>query len=578
MLSKILIMTLSIAAGERVSRKRASPIPDRLELTGSTPPNATLGSIDVALVSRDYPGLQGVIQDRSDPTSPRYAQWLTTEEVTAFVGATDEAIEKVGMWMRSVGLEPVLNNHKDILTAADAPAAKVEALLGARLHAYHDRVTSTVVHRIAGDYSIPSDIARHVAHVFPVHSMPVKHFGRPSMVAATSPSLATAADWPHDCKDIHHTGPNPYPVTPAVTRALYNYSSEPSTNASTIAALLPGPIGVDTAAITYVQSNCGLPIHKLDRFVGTNSESRCTGSHPSEDICLEASMDSQIIGTTAIGCQTQFWNGGEGSFISLFKGINDAGDAAPKVFSFSFGDSETDRDDDAPVTDRELAKSVAKGITLVCSSGDNGAHKVGAKFVANYPASSTYILSVGSTSLATMGVLTSGEVAVKEEYSSGGFSSLFGAPAWQSNFTANYLQSGVKMPSSGYTATGRGVPDIAALGGDSTGAWAVRFGRGSWTDGTGTSTSGPFIASLVAKLNAARLSKGKGTMGLLTPWLYSKAHSRTGSLRDVTKGCNGANPNGSGGTSGWCAAAGWDPVTGLGAPNYGLLEELALAA
>jgi subtilase family serine protease len=164
MLSKILIMTLSIAAGERVSRKRASPIPDRLELTGSTPPNATLGSIDVALVPRDYPGLQGVIQDRSDPTSPRYAQWLTTEEVTAFVGATDEAIEKVGTWMRSVGLEPVLNNHKDILTAADAPAAKVEALLGARLHAYHDRVTSTVVHRIAGDYSIPSDIAPHVAH------------------------------------------------------------------------------------------------------------------------------------------------------------------------------------------------------------------------------------------------------------------------------------------------------------------------------------------------------------------------------------------------------------------------------
>eukprot|EP00966_Prymnesium_polylepis_P293321 6775041-Prymnesium_polylepis.1 len=99
-------------------------------------------------------------------------------------------------------------------------------------------------------------------------------------------------------------------------------------------------------------------------------------------------MDAQIIGTTAIGCKTQFWNGGEDSFISVFKSINDAGDAAPKVFSLSFGDPETERDDDVPITDRELAKSVAKGITLVASSGDNGANRVKANFVANYPASS----------------------------------------------------------------------------------------------------------------------------------------------------------------------------------------------
>jgi tripeptidyl-peptidase-1 len=155
---------------------------------------------------------------------------------------------------------------------------------------------------------------------------------------------------------------------------------------------------------------------------------------------------------------------------------------------------------------------------------------------------------------------------------------MFSAPTWQTNFTAKYLRSGVRMPTSGYTATARGVPDIAALGGDSTGAWAIRFGRGKWTDGAGTSTSGPFIASLVAKLNAARLGKGKGTMGLLTPWLYSQVYSRAGALRDVTEGCNAANPNQIGSTTGWFAAAGWDPVTGLGTPNYRLLEELALAA
>merc|ERR1719265_2165881 len=92
---------------------------------------------------------------------------------------------------------------------------------------------------------------------------------------------------------------------------------------------------------------------------------------------MEASIDTQIISTTAIGCHTEFWNGGLGSFVSLFKAINDAGDAAPRVFSFSFGDPETERDDDVLSTDKEMAKAVAKGITLVCASGDAGAGKTG---------------------------------------------------------------------------------------------------------------------------------------------------------------------------------------------------------
>merc|ERR1711907_694581 len=146
----------------------------------------------------------------------------------------------------------------------------------------------------------------------------------------------------------------------------------------------------------------------------------------------------------------------------------------PRVFSFSFGDPETERDDDVKNVDKELAKIVAKGITLVCSSGDNGAGKQLFKYVTNYPASSPYVLSVGSTSLKTDGNIHGGEVAVKDGYSSGGFSSLFTAPAWQTSFTKAYLASGAKRPSSGFSRTGRGVPDIAVLGNN----WALVY-RGS---------------------------------------------------------------------------------------------------
>jgi tripeptidyl-peptidase-1 len=339
--------------------------------------------------------------------------------------------------------------------------------------------------------------------------------------------------------------------------------------------MLPPEIGVDHTAVAYIQKNCGLPEHAFDKFVGKNHESDCSKRKPSEDECFEAAIDSQIIATTAIDCHTEFWSP-DTSFIGMFKFINDKGDAAPKVFSMSFGDVETERDDDTKDTEKEFAKIVAKGITMVASSGDNGAgqHGLSKTYKTNYPASSKYVLSVGGTSLKKLGEMRSGEVAVKDGYSSGGFSGLWTAPSWQGSATQDYLKSGAKMPSSGFSKTGRGVPDISALSGGDVEAWQTRVGS-HWEGQAGTSTSAPFIASLIAKLNAKRLAAGMGTMGFLNPWLYS-AVKTSGALFDVTEGSNSAKGNGGGGI--FYCAKGWDPVTGLGTPNYEVLEKLALSS
>ncbi|KAG6845432.1 hypothetical protein H0H87_009339 [Tephrocybe sp. NHM501043] len=84
----------------------------------------------------------------------------------------------------------------------------------------------------------------------------------------------------------------------------------------------------------------------------------------------------------------------------------------------------------------------------------------------------------------------------------------------------------------------------------------------------GTSASSPAFAGFVALLNDVRLAHGKPSLGFLNPLLYSKAAS---GFNDITLGHNSGC-----GTTGFNATKGWDPVTGLGTPNFGKLKKLVL--
>jgi len=64
-----------------------------------------------------------------------------------------------------------------------------------------------------------------------------------------------------------------------------------------------------------------------------------------------------------------------------------------------------------------------------------------------------------------------------------------------------------------------------------------------------------------------RLQAGKPSLGFLNPFLYSLANA---SFTDITSGSSGGcYPD-----RGYGATKGWDPVTGLGTPDY---EKLAAA-
>ena len=72
---------------------------------------------------------------------------------------------------------------------------------------------------------------------------------------------------------------------------------------------------------------------------------------------------------------------------------------------------------------------------------------------------------------------------------------------------------------------------------------------------------------LFRSLNDRLIAAGKSPLGFLNPFLYSTGKS---ALNDITSGSNpGCN------TNGFPAKKGWDPVTGLGTPDF---VKLAAAA
>ena len=81
----------------------------------------------------------------------------------------------------------------------------------------------------------------------------------------------------------------------------------------------------------------------------------------------------------------------------------------------------------------------------------------------------------------------------------------------------------------------------------------------------GTSCASPTAGGAFGLINDLRVSAGKSTLGFLNPFIYKNLAA----FNDVTSGSN----NGCTALSkGFAAAAGWDPATGVGTPDYARLS------
>ncbi|KAK8002133.1 hypothetical protein PG991_014355 [Apiospora marii] len=228
----------------------------------------------------------------------------------------------------------------------------------------------------------------------------------------------------------------------------------------------------------------------------------------------------------------------------------------------------------------EYMKLGLQGVTVLYPSGDFGVagnndrciasngtfiNGTSGRFAPQFPGNCPYVTAVGATQVPTgTNIVTDLASKVQPEVacetiirSGGGFSDVFPMPPYQSEAVSHYLTT--YPPPFGadrYNSTGRarGYPDVSANGAN----YMIGV-LGTFRKIYGTSASTPTFGAIISLINERRLAAGKRPVGFLNPALYA----RPDVLNDVTRG---GNPGC--GTAGFGARPGWDPVTGLGTPNF----------
>ncbi|KAI0787605.1 subtilisin-like protein [Fomes fomentarius] len=555
-----------------------------------------------ALVQSNVHNLDTYLLDVADPSSPNYGQHWSPAKVADTFRPSAESVETVRSWLvNDSAIDPhkiQLSRNGDVIRL-NITVAQAEEVLGTEYYVYRSGEEGHERLGCHQGYSLPEHVSKHVEFVWPTI-----HLGRPATSlqrrdgsVSTTPGFGRGSGLRKEA--VQASQLDAMDCDEAVTldclRDLYNFHYTPvsSTNTFGVAEFereIYTPSDLDLFFQTYAPSSVGsqpnlvsieggtiappggqgeaaLDIELMMGLLGPNQTLNLY--QVGETSSLQEPIDELLAALDSAFCSVEGVSG---------QNITDCGNKTPSnVISISYH-FEPDYLDSSitPIVQREcteFGKLSLTGITFVASSGDGGVAYSQAEgclvngtlqffadegsFVGQFPASCPYVTAVGATSVAPGNTVQDPEIATTDFPSGGGFSNNFPRPSWQDAAVSNYLDN--FAPNYGpdvFNRSGRAYPDVAANG------WPIIIALGGgFVKSGGTSASAPIFASVVTAVNDARLAVGKTPVGWLNPALYSSALADV--FNDVT---NGTNPGC--GTDGFPAAPGWDPITGLGTPNF----------
>jgi tripeptidyl-peptidase-1 len=492
--------------------------------------------------------LEEELYHRSDPKSLSYGKWLSNDEVHALSAPHEVSRNLINHFLthdHNSKVTPRTPNGDIVSTTITI--AQAEKMLSTTYKKYQHK-SGKIVTRCES-YSLPDYIAEHVSLVGPTTHLP--KYLRPIISHERK-------------KEDIEVSTN----TPDNLRALYGVDDVMGGNASSNKQAV-------TAFLSQYYSESDLSTFWDDYFPqGSETSINLVGDATTGSPAgVESMLDIEYMPSLGAWINTGFWGfSGESPndsqdepFLTWLMEVSSTPDnEVPLVFSTSYGEDEAT---EVPTAysfriNIEFIKSALRGISLLFASGDSGSAGddgkcTDDKFVPMWPAGSPFVTAVGGTTGSSMP-----ESAWSG--SSGGFSNIYPSPLYQQDAVATFFDNaadaGTLPNTSWYDTSGRGFPDISAEATD----YPV------YCDGIllpsigGTSCASPTSGGIFGLLNDARLAAGKSSLGFLNPMLYANPDA----LTDCTTGTQGGCKINGESVDGFPAVEGWDPVTGLGSPNY----------
>ncbi|AXC14748.1 putative periplasmic aspartyl protease [Acidisarcina polymorpha] len=539
---------------------------DRVVLYGNTLPQALL-AYQTGTVESDRPfhhillelkpdasqqsGLDALLVAQQNPDSPLYRQWLTPEIYAEHFGASNADIEQVQRWLERYGLQvdEIAANHRTLLFSGTS--GQVEA-------AFH---TSMRTYRFGGE--------DHLANATEP-TIPLALSGVINGVVSLHDLFSTPQHRSQKVTPEYSAGGTHY-LSPADFAAIYDVSSlyHQAYDGSGVTIAILGRSDITLSDIRSFRSQFGLAAKDPVVIVNGSDPGRA-----SQGDYYESMLDVEWSGAVASKATIDFVTSAstavsDGVFLSALYAVNRN---VASIVSLSYGLCEASLGAGGNSFLNSLWQQAAvQGMTILVSAGDSGAagcdsanatratHGRGVNGMCSTP----YNTCVGGTEFNDLGNpaifwgKTNGvgeesalgyipEVVWNESGSSGlwstggGASSVYPKPAWQ---------TGSGVPKDGR----RDLPDVAlsAAGHD---GYLVQVSGGLYVF-SGTSAAAPSFAGLLALVE----QKMQAHLGNANPQLYKLAAAGGGVFHDIVSGNNSVP-----GVTGYSAAAGYDPASGLG--------------
>ncbi|KAH8995550.1 subtilisin-like protein [Lactarius hatsudake] len=553
-----------------------SAVPANWETLGCPSAGTTI-DLYIALNPHQESALIDALYEVSDPKHPRYGAHLSKEQVAELVRPHPDTLELVTSWLAHHGVRPssISTTHGGAwLTVSNVLVSQANEMLGASYQLYrHAKVNDTIIRTVS--YALPEVLHTHIQAVAPTtyfastRTLRQTPLRRSVGAAAALAEAEAASDKPVTVLSSRAFDR----VRPSKLRWLYKTFAYVPTAADRNALGVFGyykdyPSETDlTMFMTKFRSDVQPP------SLATFTVELVNGGEYNQDTPgVEASIDVQYASAMAYPTPIVFYstggiaaalNGGEPApgdmYLASLEYLFEKADI-PQTISISYGSYEYNVPQEYSTALCTLfAQLGARGVSVLFPSGDDGvgknckdAESGNVRFIAEFPASCPYLTAVGGTT-------NYPEVAAP--LSGGGFSDHFPRPVYQDVAVSAFLERQGTQYAGLYSPEGRGIPDIAAQ--------ALRFRflvnkAGMMADGTSFST--PTVAGIISLLNDYLITNGRPPLGFLNIRLYDDGIAGLNDIR------SGSNPGC--GTNGFSAVPGWDPVTGLGTPDFEKLQNI----